>query len=50
MGQKLGYKDEDLKVTMEVGATIFRLPLYPELNDEQLTYIIENIIDIFKEL
>lgn len=50
MGQKLGYKDEDLKVTREVGATILRLPLYPELSDEQLTYIIENIIDIFKEL
>ncbi len=50
MGQKLGYRAEDLEVTLEVAATILRLPLYPDLSDEQLTYIIENIVDVFKEL
>ena len=50
MGKKLGYKVDDLEITTEVGATILRLPLYPELNKQQLSYIIENIVDIFKEL
>ena len=50
MGQKLGYKADDLAVTYEVGATILRLPLYPELTSNQLTYIIENITGIFEEL
>lgn len=50
MGQKLGYKPEDLKITSKVGATILRLPLYPDLNDKQVTYIIDCIVDIFKEL
>ena len=50
MGGKLGYKADDLKISKEVGETILRLPLYPELSQEQLRYIIDNIADIFREL
>jgi len=50
MGQKLGYKTGDLSITEDVGATILRLPLYPELSERQQGYIIENIVDIFREL
>ena len=50
MGKKLGYKPEDLDFTREVGATILRLPLYPELKEKQLIYILENIAEIFKDI
>lgn len=50
MGRKLGYEVSDLELTEEVGATILRLPLYPGLSDEKISYIIENIVDLFKEL
>jgi dTDP-4-amino-4,6-dideoxygalactose transaminase len=50
MGQKLGYRADDLKVTSKVGATILRLPLYPELSNDQLTYILDNIADIFEKI
>lgn len=50
LGKKLGYRAEDLAITGNVGDTILRLPLYPELSNKQLTYIIENILDIFKGL
>ncbi|MFW6035209.1 MAG: dTDP-4-amino-4,6-dideoxygalactose transaminase [Halothermotrichaceae bacterium] len=50
MGKKLGYKAEDLEITEQISATILRLPLYPELTDEQLTYILNNIVDVFEEL
>ncbi len=50
MGQHLGYKSGDLPITSKVGSTIMRLPLYPDLSDQQITYIIENVADIFKEL
>lgn len=46
MGEKLGSKVEDLLVTEDAAATSLRLPLYPDLNDKQLTYITENIVDI----
>ncbi|MTI60187.1 MAG: dTDP-4-amino-4,6-dideoxygalactose transaminase [Firmicutes bacterium] len=46
MGQKLGYQTHDLALTTEVAATIMRLPLYPELADQELRYILENIADV----
>ncbi|MFW6281794.1 MAG: dTDP-4-amino-4,6-dideoxygalactose transaminase [bacterium] len=50
MGKNLGYRAEDLKITNEVGNTILRLPLYPDLTDKEQEYIIENIADVFKGL
>lgn len=50
MGQKLGYQSHDLALTTEVAATILRLPLYPELNDQELNYILENTADVLGEL
>ncbi len=50
MGKKLGYKAENLDLTMDVGSTILRLPIYPDLSDEESTYIIKNITEVFKEL
>lgn len=50
MGHKLGCQPHDLPLTAEVAATIMRLPLYPELTDKELKYILENIADVFEGL
>ena len=50
MGQKLGYKTSEYKVTNEVAATILRLPIYPDLSKKELDYIIKNIENIFQNL
>ncbi len=38
MGQKLGYKSQDLPRTQEIAARIVRLPLYAELANDGLDY------------
>ncbi|MFW5999713.1 MAG: dTDP-4-amino-4,6-dideoxygalactose transaminase [Halanaerobiaceae bacterium] len=49
MGEKLGYSPGDLKVTEEIAATILRLPLFPDLNSEQVEYIIDNTKEILEK-
>lgn len=38
---KLGYKEGDLPVTEELSKTTFAIPVFPELLDEERTYIVE---------
>ena len=44
----LGYKKGDYPVTEELADTILSLPLYPELGDDQVYYVIEKIIQFCK--
>lgn len=44
----LGYKKGDFPITEELSDTILSLPLYPELEDDQVFYVIEKIIKFFK--
>lgn len=46
-GQKcLGCKKGDLPVTEKVSQTLIRLPIYPDLPDDDLDYIIDSVTDI----
>jgi len=44
----LGYKKGDFPVTEKMAATILSLPIYPELEDDQIYYVIEKIHQFFK--
>jgi len=44
----LGYKRGDFPITEEFSDTILSLPLYPELEDDQVFYVIEKIIKFCK--
>ena len=44
----LGYKKGDFPVTEKMAKTILSLPIYPELEDDQIYYVIEKIHQFFK--
>ena len=50
MGQKLGYKAEDLPITEEYSARLLRLPMYTGLEEEKVEYIVDKIHKFFKEV
>lgn len=50
MGQKLGYKAEDLPITEEYSARLLRLPMYAGLEEEKVEHIIDKIHKFFKEV
>jgi len=43
MGERLGYKKGDLPLTEEYAARLIRLPMYAELADDEITFIIEKV-------
>ncbi|WP_132995758.1 dTDP-4-amino-4,6-dideoxygalactose transaminase [Sporanaerobacter acetigenes] len=43
MGERLGYKKGQLKVTEDLSSRLLRLPMYPGLTDAEINYIIEMI-------
>lgn len=43
VGEKMGYKKGQLPITEKIGATLLRLPMYADLTDEQVDYVISNI-------
>lgn len=43
MGISLGYKEGDLPVTEEYAKRILRLPLYPDMTDQELQFICEKV-------
>ncbi len=47
--KNLGYKKGDFPVTEELAETGISLPMYPELNDEQITYVCDKIKEFFKK-
>lgn len=50
MGQKLGYSTEDLPITEEIGKVLLRLPMYNDMSDEEMKYVMKNLDTIIKEL
>jgi hypothetical protein len=50
MGKKLGYQKEDFKLTEEIAGSLLRLPIYPDLSQRDLEYIIAALRDIFSQL
>lgn len=49
MGRKLGYEPHDLPVTENVSRCLMRLPMYTNMTNDQMDYVIETIDNIFKE-
>lgn len=45
---ELGYKKGDFPVTEKLAETGLSLPMFPELTDEQIEYVVENIKKFFK--
>lgn len=45
-GLKLGYKKGDLPKTENLSGRLLRLPMYAELKDKEINYIIEQIYDL----
>jgi dTDP-4-amino-4,6-dideoxygalactose transaminase len=43
--KELGYKKGDFPKAEELANTILSLPIYPELSDEEVYYVVENIIE-----
>jgi len=43
---RFGYKEGMFPVAEEIGSRTISLPLYPRLEDEEVDYIIENVIDV----
>ena len=50
MGRSLGYKSEDLPITLKVSQCILRLPIYPELTEAEMEFIAECLVDILEGL
>jgi dTDP-4-amino-4,6-dideoxygalactose transaminase len=44
----LGYKKGDFPISEKLAETGLSLPMFPELGDDQISYIVSNIIDFFK--
>lgn len=50
MGNKLGYSPKDLPITENTGKCLLRLPMYTDMTDEEIKYVLENLTSILKEL
>lgn len=50
MGQKLGYRQGDLKVTEKASRCILRLPMYAGMAQEDMHYVGETLTGILEEL
>jgi dTDP-4-amino-4,6-dideoxygalactose transaminase len=44
MGSELGYKPNDLPLTLDYAARIVRLPMYAGMNDDDLTTVIDSVL------
>lgn len=49
MGIKMGYKEGDLPKAEHYSNCLIRLPLFADITDNQINYIIEKIHDFFKQ-
>ena len=43
MGRRLGYPEDELRITEDVSRRLIRLPLYPDLTETEQEYVIENV-------
>jgi len=47
MGRKLGYRDGDFPVTEQLSGRLLRLPLYPDLEEEEQETVVQSIESFF---
>jgi dTDP-4-amino-4,6-dideoxygalactose transaminase len=45
----LGYKENDFPVTASLCKEVLSLPMHPDMEREQLDYIIHNVLDFFNK-
>jgi UDP-2-acetamido-2-deoxy-ribo-hexuluronate aminotransferase len=45
----LGYGEEDFPVTNQLCKEVLSLPMHPDLEQDQLDYIVLNILNFFKK-
>lgn len=50
MGRKLGYNEGDFKITESAAKGIVRLPLYTDMTESEIEYVISNLESILKEI
>ena len=50
MGKKIGYNKGDLPFTENIAENIMRLPLYTDMTEQELNYVVKNVKEIFREL
>jgi len=50
MGKRLGYQKNDLQLTNNIASSMLRLPIYPDLKEKDLAYIIKNLKLIFAQI
>lgn len=50
MGLSLGYSQGQLPVTEEYSGRILRLPLYPDMTEQDLAYICDSVVEIMNEV
>lgn len=50
MGQKLGYRPEELPLTERVSKTLLRLPLYTGMTPGEMEYVVSALKKVFREL
>jgi len=48
--EKYGYSEGMFPVAEEIGSRTISLPLYPALTDEEVEYIVENVIDVVRKV
>ncbi|MBK7147461.1 MAG: DegT/DnrJ/EryC1/StrS family aminotransferase [Bacteroidetes bacterium] len=48
--RNLGYANGDFKNTEQLSETVLSLPLYPGIAQEQVEYVVQEVIQFFKEL
>lgn len=49
MGRKLGYEPKDLPITRDMSRCLVRLPMYTNMSEDEMSYVMETIEKIFKE-
>lgn len=47
MGERLGYKKGDLPVTEDCASRIIRLPLYADMSDDDIMYVIQKVKEYY---
>ncbi len=47
--QKLGYKEGTFPVAEKAAREVISLPVFPEMTDEEINYVIDSIIEFFKK-
>lgn len=50
MGQKLGYKAEDLPITEDLAKRVVRLPMYADLPEQGMQYCLESMEEVLQKI